>query len=456
VQGAKPPALRSDSDAGPLLEQMNNCEQVGLNEGNWKDPAFLEQWKSSRRKRLEDAWVIRFPLLVGLPRAAHIPADSYSQIQSRIQTWEQEQQWAGESLNARLKRLDGQKAVGSGQGKARKRTYAVPGLIARQADGSWVVSPIAERARPERLAKAQALYENGLVKKAQRELACGLLGSEITCQNGHSFRVGYECGHRFCIDCGSKSAGRLFAKHVDRLRSVAKRLVPCWPPHKGHKPDFVIAKIDFTLRNTGEMPDRARNRSLNESIKKFCRALEREYVMDRSEYGLAYSDEIGGNNTNAHAHPVYVGPWLPNKRKQLSHLWARVTSDGSFIISIKYARRLEAALAHATKYPSKFLRHSTPERLAELEKSYDRMRRFHLLGAFDKRLLPPEERESEEKKKGEFVSGRTCPHCGAKLSEPNGWRPLSDLRLRGMRDISEVRREIGKHRVFANERGSSP
>ncbi len=422
----------------------------------WKDPAFLELWKSSRRKKLEDAWVVRFPLLVGLPRSAHMPVDSDAQIRAKLQSWEEGQQWAGESLSARCKRLDKQKAVASGQGKARKRIYAVPGLIARQWDGSWVVSPIAERARPEKLAKAQALYENGLVKKAQRELACGLLGSEIICQNGHSFRVGYECGHRFCIDCGPKSATRLFAKHVDRLRAVAKRLVPCWPPHEGRKPDFVIAKIDFTLRNTGQMPDRARNRSLNEAIKKFCRALEREYGIRRTQYGIAYSDEIGGNNTNAHAHAVYVGPWLPNKKRQLSHLWARVTPDGSFIISIKYARSLEAALAHATKYPSKFLRHSTPERLAELEKSYNRMRRFHLLGAFDKRLLLPEERESEEKKKGEFASGRTCPHCGAKLSEPNGWRPLADLKLRGVKDISEVRREIGKQRVLASERGSPP
>jgi hypothetical protein len=441
---------------GLLLEQMNNCEQVALDMNRLKDPAFLEQWNSSGTKKLEDAWVVPVPLDAGVPRSAHIQADCDPQIRASIQTWEAEQQWAGEGLGARCKRLDGQKAARSGQGKARKRTYAVPGLIARQEDGGWLVSPSAARARPEKLAKAKALYELGLVKKAQRELACGLLGSEIICQNGHRFTVGYECGDRFCVDCGPKSAARLFAKHVDRLRTVAKRLVPCWPPHEGGRPDFVIAKIDFTLRNTGEMPDRARNQALNKSIKKFCRTLEREYGIDRSEYGLAYSDEIGGNNTNAHAHAVYVGLWLPNKKKQLSRLWSRVTPDGSFIISIKHARSIEAALAHATKYPSKFLRHSTPERLAALEKSYDRVRRFHLLGAFDKRLLEPEERENEKRTQGEFAQGRTCPHCGAKLSEPNGWRPLADLKLRGINDIFEVRREIGKQRIFASQGGKAP
>jgi hypothetical protein len=218
----------------------------------------------------------------------------------------------------------------------------------------------------------------------------------------------------------------------------------------------VIAKIDFTLRNTGQMPDRERNRALNQSIKRFCHAVEREYGIPRNEYGLAYSDEIGGGNTNCHAHAVYVGPWLPNKRRQLSRLWSRITPDRSFILSIKYARSLEAALAHATKYPSKLLSRSTPERLADLEKAYDRVRRFHLLGAFDKRLLLPEECAAEEKKKGEFRSGRKCPHCGGKLSEPNGWHPSSDLSRRGLEDIAAVRREVGKQRVLGGTGGSPP
>jgi hypothetical protein len=35
--------------------------------------------------------------------------------------------------------------------------------------------------RPEKLAKAEALYKLGLRKKAQREIACGLLGGDATC-----------------------------------------------------------------------------------------------------------------------------------------------------------------------------------------------------------------------------------------------------------------------------------
>jgi hypothetical protein len=437
---------------------MNNCEKT-VAESNYKDPHFLEEWKTSRRKKLENSWLVKFPLLEGLPRVADISLESRKQAAASIDIWEQAQQKTSEGLSARCKRLDKNTSVktASSQGSARRRAYAVPKLIRRQTDGTWILSPIIEHAKPEKLAKAKALYERGLVKKAQRELACGLLGSVVICPNGHQFCVGYDCGHRFCPDSGPKYARRLFGKYVDRFRTVASHLVPCWPPHSGQKPAFVIAKIDFTLRNTGAMPDRARNRALNTSIKKFCRALERHLGISRRQYGLAYGDEIGGSNTNAHAHGVYVGPWLPNKKKELSRLWSKVTPDGSFIISIKIAKSVEAALAHATKYTAKFIAHSTPERLADLEKSYDRVRRFHVLGAFDKRLLPPEQLEREEKAKGEFGAGRICPHCGGILSEPSGWNSsLVALGRQGLKDLDEVRREIGRQRVFSAAVRGSP
>ena len=91
------------------------------------------------------------------------------------------------------------------------------------------------------------------------------------------------------------------------------------------------------------------------------------------------SPRSGGNNTNPHGHGVYVGPWLPNKKRELSKIWQEATPDSSFIISIKYAKSVASALAHATKYPAKFLSRSTPERLAQLEKSFHRVRRFRLL-----------------------------------------------------------------------------
>lgn len=297
---------------------MNNCIQLEPDDpGRWKNVGFLEEWKASRRKNLKQSWAVRFPLLVGLARVAEMPGGSVELARQQIARWENEQQRAGESLAARSRRLDGAKAKTARltRNGTRRRTYAVPNLIVLEEGGRWIVSPVAARANPERIAKAKALVEVGLPKKAQRELACGLLGSEIICRNGHVFRVGYECGHRFCVDCGGKSAARLFAKYVDRFRTVANRLVPCWPPHPGRRPKSVIAKIDFTLRNTGQMPDRERNRQLNSCIKKFCRAIERRFGISRHEYGLAYSDEIGGGNTNPHAHAVYAGPWLPNKKR---------------------------------------------------------------------------------------------------------------------------------------------
>ncbi len=156
-------------------------------------------------------------------------------------------------------------------------------------------------------------------------------------------------------------------------------------------------------------------RRLNDCIKKFCRTIERRYGIARSAYGLAYCDELGGGNTNAHAHGVYVGPWLPQskERKELSKLWAEITRDGSFIISIKYAKSFAAALYHAVKYPAKLISSSSPGRLADLEAVFHRVRRFHTLAAF----YNPKSDPTEAKPASPEDSLRHCPVCNELLSE---------------------------------------
>jgi hypothetical protein len=189
-------------------------------------------------------------------------------------------------------------------------------------------------------------------------------------------------------------------------------------------------------------------RELNDCIKRFFRKVERKYRIRRSEYGFAYCDELGANNDNPHAHGIYVGPWLPNgrkktkERKEISELWEKTTSAssfrGSFIVSIKYADNFAEALYHAVKYPAKFAERSSPQRLAELECIFHRVRRFHTLASFYNPDVPKSEPEPKR-----------CPLCGGRLTDWYIFEGLLELRSRGLRDIRDVQRECNDARANA-------
>jgi hypothetical protein len=422
---------------------------MGAIEQNWHDPAFVSSWRATRRKRLEQVWGTQFkPLLFGIPLAAVKDQALHDRLVAAVGLIQLE----GEAISTRARRLDGivdQVQLPAG------RKWRVPDLLGVDDRGSWSLVHYARRARPEKLTKAQNLFASDLQKKAQRELACGLLGGEIHCTNGHTFRIPYECGNRYCVTCGPRGARRLFGKYRNRLFQVASRLLDCgnpdckecywirrdpekqagtlphWPPAKGIRPRVVVAKLDFTLLNTGQAPGPDLMRWLNLCIKRFCRAIERRWGIRRRDYGLAFCDELGKNNTNAHAHGIYVGPWLPQEKKELSEMWRQITG-GSFIVSIKYARSFTAALYHAIKYPAKFAERSTPERLAELEVIFHRVRRFHTLAAFYNPDVPKEEKPGAPH----------CPACGELLSMPKYWGLLEDLDRRGIRDLATVEQEI--------------
>lgn len=346
-----------------------------------------------------------------------------------------------ESLTDRGDRLEPGGRIPAGD--PQKEKHHVPTLLVY--DTEWIIHPIGQKATADKLTKSKRMYLGGLEKKAQRELACGLLGGIAPCSSGHQFYVHYECGNRYCTRCGPRQAQKLYAKHHDRLlfvaqslmicgqedcakcnQAIAEKTLPHWPPMKGTRPRIVCAKIDFTLRHTkgDQLPAPERMRELNRLIKKFCRALEKRFGISRREYGLAYCDELGGNNSNPHAHGLYVGPWLPQKQKELSALWHEITGD-SFILSIKYARDFSKALYHAVKYPAKFAQRSTPERLADLEKVFHRVRRFHTLARF----YAPEAPEPEA------PPIKRCPVCDSPMSEPRGWFLISDLKKRGLQDL---------------------
>jgi hypothetical protein len=197
------------------------------------------------------------------------------------------------------------------------------------------------------------------------------------------------------------------------------------------------------------MPTRDEVRSFNSAIKRFFRLVERQFGLERKKYGVLWCDEFGGKNTNLHAHAMYAGPWLPNKRKQLASLWKAACQgtpfQGSFIVSIKPAKSFEAGLAHALKYAGKFLS-KDPERLADLELAFHGVRRVHTLAAFYN-AAPKADAESAA------ADGPVCPICSAALERVGGFCLIKKLRDDGCRDLFEARRQAGRERVF---RGPPP
>jgi hypothetical protein len=206
---------------------------------------------------------------------------------------------------------------------------------------------------------------------------------------------------------------------------------------------MVLAKLDFTVPKTAGMPSPEFVRKFHSDLHRFFRALERRFHVSCKEYGVAGCDEFGGGNTNLHRHCVYVGPRLPQSKrgKELSALWSEIRGEPSFV-SIKHARSFRAALAHALKYPAKFLNASPSKRRAELEATFHRTRRFSAGGAFYN--VTPMREPGEESPIGE------CPLCGAPLVEVfEPWIPSFVLESEGRCNLEQVRREANRKATLA-------
>lgn len=315
---------------------------------------------------------------------------------------------------------------------------------------------------PERLTQAVEMQRRGLDRKPKRFTLCGLLGHRVNCSehDEHKFLQLYTCHCRYCATCGPAWFRRKFSDLSVVLEPVIEHLL-----HEGqkHGRDMVVAKLDFTIPNTGTMPASDSIREFHRNMHRFWRLVERFCGVSRSEYGQAGCDEFGGGNTNLHRHSLYVGPELPQRNKELSALWSIACMPGKrrremlrFIrkqglvnawgqladsewrfVSIKHARSFRAALAHALKYPAKFLSASTPERLAELEAAFHRTRRFSTGGVFYRLKVMREP--------GEDSPVGSCPLCGARLCEVvEPWVSRFALEAEGRRDVDLVRRETAR------------
>ena len=299
----------------------------------------------------------------------------------------------------------------------------------------------------ERLVQAQELDNRNLPTKAKRLLFCGVIGRRVNCtgSDDHRFFQLHLCHSRYCDVCGPAWFRKKFSDAVSALEPVADRLVHDGES-RGHV--MVVAKLDFTVPNSGRMPQPEFVRKFHHDLRRFWRAAERRFGISRREYGFAGCDEFGGGNTNLHRHCVYVGPRLPQRRKELSALWSEIRGERSFV-SIKRARSFRAALAHALKYPAKFLSASTPERLAELEATFHGTRRFSAGGAFYN--------VKSEREPGQESSIGDCPLCGSRLCEiVEPWVPRFVLEREGRRSVEDVRREVGKAKAFSASLGPAP
>jgi len=124
----------------------------------------------------------------------------------------------------------------------------------------------------------------------------------------------------------------------------------------------------------------------------------------------------------------------------LSGEWARIRTDGSKIVSIKIARTFRAGLYHALKYAGKFLS-TDPNRLAELELAFNRVRRVHTMAGFYNVIravsLPK-------------AASPPCPVCGGMMFEAYGpLRPVRHFQVLGIPDFEVMRREVGRQRILA-------
>lgn len=319
-----------------------------------------------------------------------------------------------------------------------------------------------------RCKQALALEAHGLRVKAKRLVLCCRIGRRQNCQgdDSHRFFRTYRCQGRYCEVCGpawfrKKYSDLLVALEPiveDLLRQGATRARP-----------VVVAKLDFTTPNTGSMPEPGQVREFHRSHHKFWRLVERLLGISRTEYGWAGCDEFGGSNSNLHRHSLYVGPFLPQGNKELSaiwsvallkdrarrrellrfarrdgvdRLWDALLPEERRFVSIKPARSFQAALAHALKYPSKFVSKSSPERLAALEAAFHKTRRFSTGGAFYRLQVMREP--------GEDSPVDSCPLCGCPLVEiVESWVSRLVLESEGRRDVEEARRNAGKQQVFA-------
>ncbi len=291
---------------------------------------------------------------------------------------------------------------------------------------------------------AKRMHSLGLKSKSHRYGRCGLYGiplqgHDLSCPLKEKSFGNYHCGLRFCDLCGPATYKRLFERYAPAIGDLVAR--------ESSRSGYVLARVNWTIRATGEMPTSEEIRSFNRAIRKlFKRVLPKGTL-----FGLIWSDEFGfekrgrlkkrkARGLNLHAHGLYFGPYVEWRKAR--DIWRQLTgSTGFFIKKIPHWRRgvrgaVSRAVGHLLKYVSKMPAVS-PERIAAFEKAFDGVRRVHTMGLFYK--LPPAAKQE-----------RRCPQCERILFplRPFELCLMSDLLARGYVDVDRKREELNRSRVF--------
>jgi hypothetical protein len=130
----------------------------------------------------------------------------------------------------------------------------------------------------------------------------------------------------------------------------------------------------------------------------------------------------------------------------LSELWNQLTPEEQRFVSIKRAKSFAGALAHALKYPAKFLDKSTPHRLAALEAAFHKTRRVSTGGAFYRVKEVQEPGEDRELEHGFY------PFCKVRLVQVREqWQSLFLLESEGRISLRAAEREAGLQCALGSE-----
>jgi hypothetical protein len=265
----------------------------------------------------------------------------------------------------------------------------------------------------------------GLTGKAQRIACCGRFGRRIACLGAepHPFYEPFNCGLRTCQRCAPLLARRLFER-LSLLEMVVKE-----------RRGWTLAQLDFTLLNTGLMPDAEIIRAANRAVKRTMHRLLRGV----KGWGFLWIDEFGFDNSNLHVHGIYYGPYLPIE--EISSVWTK-ESGGSYRVWITKIRKgFRPALWHHLGYVSK-PPSNDPRRLAEVEAAFHGVRKVHTLGAF----YAPEFEDVTDLNAG---GSQRCPRCNEYLVITSGYCAVSTLEAEGLRNVNDVRRAVFLQRMAA-------
>jgi len=263
---------------------------------------------------------------------------------------------------------------------------------------------------------ADVLIEHSLGKRAARFMECHMFGYRLQCEGEkpHMFFSVLSCDLRFCPRCGARMFARLCEKYSPVLSHLKAH------PRRG----YLLRELTLTSRNTGVLTAE-QVKKFNKDVKNTLKAL----MHGQKGWGAIWCDEVGFNNQNLHAHVLFYGPYIEQRR--LAEVWHEIS--GHQVVWIKKARTHgRRALLYLLKYVSKPPA-DDPEFIGRLEVAFYRCRRVHTLGLFYN--FAPAEAAPEHNHL--ITDAKQCPLCGAKLRRIIGNAPINDLVRQGIHFIGE-------------------